>query len=427
MTHKKNLKKLVRERMKRTGESYTSSLHHFITRSGPSAARLNWCDTAALYRVFLASGIRSIHTEKPLSEAMLFGLGGGIGAAYFVFQYGELSTFYIGTQINSFVQKGEFVEKALERSGVKYQSYRTASSSAAHKKLESVLKSSWKATLTVDATCLSFHALDEDLKGMMPFTVSASEIKSGKIGITALAPHQIFIDSTALKEARGRIRSSKNLMCWIEERDRVIDLQEPIRNAIQATINGFKKPPMVNFGFSGLEKWAKLASDEKDKKSWAKVFSLPEQRYLLLQWLLYWIESSGTGGDGFRSLYAEFLSEAATILKKPGLKSAAKAYRNAGKAWKVIPDLISQAGKPFGRVRELLLKKQELLAVKGVTAADEIRSASKELYAIENNFSRDPSLSQAEALALFKLIGEQVLKIHRAERDALQELENNCS
>src|SRR5829696_5483272 len=109
----KDFKRLVRARMGKTGESYTTARAHLRPhrdpgtpgdpgQSGPLQGRHP--DTAALARLLAALGVADPATGGPLSEATCLGIAGGIGVAYFVFEYEEeeeLTTFYLGGRLNS--------------------------------------------------------------------------------------------------------------------------------------------------------------------------------------------------------------------------------------------------------------------------------------------------------------------------------------
>ncbi|HEV3464027.1 MAG TPA: hypothetical protein VG846_08595, partial [Actinomycetota bacterium] len=131
MPTNKDFKRLVRARMGKTGESYTSARSHLrpdgdAGRPGPLQGRHP--DTAALARLLAALGVTDPATGRPLSEAMALGVAGGIGVAYFVFEYEDqdLTTFYLGGRINSYVQRQDATEAALARLGVPVQVRKTS-------------------------------------------------------------------------------------------------------------------------------------------------------------------------------------------------------------------------------------------------------------------------------------------------------------
>ena len=83
MTTRKQFKRLVRDRMARTGERYTVARAHLASRA-PAAG--DWelrggahADTAAFANVLANTGVLAPHTGEPLTEAMVLGVGGGLG------------------------------------------------------------------------------------------------------------------------------------------------------------------------------------------------------------------------------------------------------------------------------------------------------------------------------------------------------------
>src|SRR4051812_11568873 len=109
MTAHKHFKQLVRARMSQTGESYTTAWRHVIRAANiddgddrPTRWHLpGSIPAAAALRVLLtAAGARHPRGGNkggPLSEAMVFGIAGGIGAGATSFYYekGDFSSFFI--------------------------------------------------------------------------------------------------------------------------------------------------------------------------------------------------------------------------------------------------------------------------------------------------------------------------------------------
>ena len=86
----KDFKRLVRARMGKTGEAYTTARAHLRPDSDPARPgplRGRHPDTAALARLLAALGVTDPASGRPITEAMVLGVAGGIGFAYFVFEY----------------------------------------------------------------------------------------------------------------------------------------------------------------------------------------------------------------------------------------------------------------------------------------------------------------------------------------------------
>ncbi|HJW62400.1 MAG TPA: hypothetical protein VJ849_02785, partial [Actinomycetes bacterium] len=76
----KDFKRLVRARMGRTGESYTTARSHLRPSGDPGPGgddrlRRRHPDTAAMARLLAALGVTDPATGRPLGEAMVLGVG----------------------------------------------------------------------------------------------------------------------------------------------------------------------------------------------------------------------------------------------------------------------------------------------------------------------------------------------------------------
>jgi hypothetical protein len=68
--------------------------------------------TAALRNVLDFMGATAPHDDKPFSEALLFGIMGGIGAAYFTFEWREgPSNLFVGVGPRYMTKPGELMER----------------------------------------------------------------------------------------------------------------------------------------------------------------------------------------------------------------------------------------------------------------------------------------------------------------------------
>ena len=88
MTARKHLKQLVRDRMRKTGERYTVARRHIVDADASWELRGGvHGDTAAIANVLANLGVVAPHTGEPLTEAMVLGVGGGLGAGYIMWEF----------------------------------------------------------------------------------------------------------------------------------------------------------------------------------------------------------------------------------------------------------------------------------------------------------------------------------------------------
>jgi uncharacterized protein DUF4872/butirosin biosynthesis protein H-like len=394
----KDFKRLVRARMGRTGEAYTTARAHLRPSTDrdsdpgrPGPLRGRHPDTAALARLLAALGVPDPASGHPLTEAMALGVAGGIGFAYFVFEYEELTTLYLGGRINSYVQKRDATEAALARLGVPATVRRTSGPATAERQLRAALDQGRPVIATVDVARLGYRAVPDWLCGMTPQDVLV-ELGDGDPVLWDLAPAPIPVTWAELATARAGVRSARHRLVVAEPPPGPVDLAGAAAAGIADTWPGMLEPPMRNFGVGGLAKWAELLTDPRDPKGWPRLLEPRGRQFQLLTWLYDWVETAGTGGGFFRAMYAEVLEEAADPLARPGLAELAGRYRELAAAWTALAGAAVGAGGdgPLARAAALLERRRRLVEDQGAAAADELAAVRAQLDAL----ARDTTDSQ---------------------------------
>jgi hypothetical protein len=416
----KDFKRLVRARMGRTGESYTTARSHLRPAAGrPGPLRGRHPDTAALARLLAALGVTDPATGRPLSEAMALGIAGGIGVAYFVFEYEDLTTFYLGGRINSYVQRKDPGEAALTRLGIPVTVRRTTGPATAERHLRAALDQGRPVIVTVDVARLLYRAVPDWLCGMTPQDVLV-ELRDGGPVLWDLAPAPIPVTWAELAEARAGVRSVKHRLVAAEPPDGPVDLAGAAAAGIADTWPGMLDPPMRNFGVPGLVKWAELLTAPADPKGWPHLLDAPGRQFQLLTWLYDWVETAGTGGGFFRALYADFLEEAAGPLGRPELARLAGDYRELAAAWTALATAAVTAGGdgPLARAAALLDRRRRLVEDRGADAADELAAVQAELDSLAKAAADPQPLGPAALAGLLADLRVRVLDLAEAEEAA---------
>lgn len=373
MTEHKHLKRLVRRRMARTGESYTAALRHVVAdRPGgvpaprPAAVLPGYerfgggvhRESALLSRVLRQAGITA-------SEAMLAGLGGGIGFMYFVFEYkGHHPMMTIVTQAHP----EPMIPAALDRAGIEHEVRQTGSPRVAERNLRDALASGRAAicrtghevavvgidgdTAYVDDRCVepcawpierfmaAWSGVKKDRHHMITVTgSSAPGIAPGPAGTPAAGTPAAGAGVTAaIRDTAGKLTGGGVLG------------------------NAFD----VNFGLSGMRKFAAQLDDTEGKQGWVRRFSDPEAFFIGMTRLHDCLELEYGSPGATRPVYADFLDEVG------GGDEAAGLYRRAGAVWTELADRALPAEvTEFARYRELMAEREELLLTRGRTVAGE--------------------------------------------------------
>ena len=349
MTKDRDFKKLVRARMARTGERYAAARAQLGGKPAPGVHP----ETAALVRLLAAAGIEGPDGGAP-SEALVLGLGGGIGAACFTFEYaGHTPTFYIATRCQpQYAYDERFVRTAAEGLGATCELATASSAAAAQKKLAArVAAGPVMAWLSLGELPWAPRLGTVGELGAMPHVVVVEAIAGGTATVRDLAPAPFEVDVAVLSRARARLRAGKFRTLAVAPGGAAPDPREAVRDAIAACAAELRgatrvRGPMAkNFGLSGLARWAAALAGSDKKKPWTRVFP-PAHAAHALAWTRHWIELASTGGGGFRPMYADFLDEAAAIVRRPALRTLARDYRALGKAWRelaaaALPDRVA--------------------------------------------------------------------------------------
>jgi hypothetical protein len=110
------------------------------------------------------------------------------------------------------------------------------------------------------------------------------------------------------------------------------DLSHAIIKGIKKNCNDMLTIPVPLFGVNGIRYLAKRV------KNWDKKLG-EKKASLYLGQVIRMLEEIGTGGAGFRFIYAAFLQEAAGVLNKPDLIELSKQMTAAGDKWREFASL----------------------------------------------------------------------------------------
>jgi hypothetical protein len=387
-------------------------------------------ETGSIHNALAVQGVKAPHTGKPYSEALLLGISGGIVFGYFTFEYkGYLPHVAMLTR-NTFSS----FTTILERLGVSQDLQQTNKAEIAEKNLIHVLESGLSPLVWVDQYSLPYNDLSpkDAMWNMMPVLAVEKDGRSVTIADRSSQPLHLSMDD--LTKARGRVK---------EDRFKLITLDTPQTNKLPAavhkgicqTIQLFTEEPprgtRNNFGFAAYEKFAELLVNTRNKQSWERFFPAGVRMYHALagspsqpgayHWANTWCSADGAD----RGLYADFLDEAAEILKKPGLRDAAEIFRKSYKLWLKFADaLLPDNVRMLGESKKLIRKKHDLFIDQGGTALPEIKKINVRLRELLKESETNFPLSQVQAAELRAKLRELVLKISAVEQQAVDMLQS---
>jgi hypothetical protein len=131
----------------------------------------------------------------------------------------------------------------------------------------------------------------------------------------------------------------KGLMFYPEAVPGDIPLENGIRRGMKKTVFNMLTIPLPFLGVKGIRRFGDKISE------WPKYARNEEQLAHNIFMITTMLEDQGTGGAGFRYIYASFLREAATILNEPVFKDYAKRMMEIGDDWRNISLFASRIAK----------------------------------------------------------------------------------
>jgi hypothetical protein len=275
------------------------------------------CESGVISNIFRHYGLQ-------ISEPMAFGIGAGIffGHLPFVKVNGVPGTTYR-------IWPGAIFSRVCKRLGVKMQSHRFSSPAKAMQALDDVIEKGIPVGMQSSVYYLPYFPAS------YRFHFNAHNlVVFGKNGENYLVSDPIMdtvteIDPESLEQARFAkgFPEPKGKMYYPVSVPKQVDFRKPVREGIKQACYYMLKIPMPHFGVSGIRFLAKRVKDYPAKQG-------DRRAALYLGNIIRMQEEIGTGGAGFRFMYAAFLQEAGALLNNDELKATGKELTAVGDRWR---------------------------------------------------------------------------------------------
>lgn len=386
-------------------------------------------DTGTICNLLAYRGVRAPHTGHPFSEALLFGISGGVAISYFVFEYpGYVSQVSLGVRYPF-----EPIERIWTRLQLHPAIYITGKPDVAAQQLQAVLAAGQPALVWADALSLPYSTtppLDENFALMLPVLVFGYDPVADVALLADRAQVPLQIRASELAAARARQQQAQHRMVVLEPPATI-----EAELLVQAALAGMRdcvalytlpppRGPADNFGLAALHKWAAMLADQESVQGWLRMFPPGVPLYAALTALYGAIESREQGGAAARLLYADFLEEAAVLLSLPPLRDVARLFRTAANQWRDLAHTALPDSVPALHVaRTLLQHRDQLAAEQGMAAIPEIQQINARLAAIQHDMAVDFPLDAAASTALYAALRQQVVQLAATEQAAVQALQ----
>jgi hypothetical protein len=282
------------------------------------------CVTNSLAKIFR-------HSDHPLSEDMLLGLGAGMGFIYWQMKMGTGTYVFVGGRGNP----KNFYKDLAARTGVEIREITTSSARGAESALLQALAKRTPVMLGGDMGFLPWFHFPADYHfGGHTFVVCGFDGSKTVLGSDMdprMAGLKKGLYSPISLEQLSKARNSpfkpfppKNLRLEFDFAGFRRPGAREILQSIEQTIDFHLNPPIKNFGVAGMRHTA------SQLLKWPALFKDHELRMNLFNFYIF-IEIGGTGGGCFRTMYSRFLEEGAEITGNRALVKGAEMLKESGK------------------------------------------------------------------------------------------------
>ncbi|MFC7613136.1 BtrH N-terminal domain-containing protein [Actinokineospora soli] len=409
MTAKKHLKARVRARMAKTGERYAAARAHVVgERRGPVTDH-GWPLAGGAHPDSAAFAALLRHAGAPVDEALLFGIGGGIGAGYILWEFAHDDSRVVTLGFSHRWQYiGAHTRAAAQRLGVELLEHTTGGAKAA----AAALTDRAPAMVWPDRYHLGYWHLPASLDGRGGHPVVAYAVGDGRVRVDDRNAAPLTVAEADFHRARARVGSFKNLTISVPGPVSITDdrLRAAVAGGLAAVVEHLSTPS-DSFGLPAWRKWSRMLTDRRAAKGWPTVFA--DGRGLAGALASVWegVSPLSAGGGSLRPLFADFLDAAARVLDRPALADEARRWRGIGALWQDLGDAALPADVPgLARLRELTAGVTAAVA-EGDAAADERRAAAAELWELRRALDADRPVDGA----VFADLAARLAALHREE------------
>ncbi|MCU0462901.1 MAG: BtrH N-terminal domain-containing protein [Bacteroidales bacterium] len=274
-----------------------------------------------------------------ITEPMVFGISSGIFFAYLKIPVMDFPMFAVRSM------PGHVRTKFADRTGVKFISRRYRNPEKAERELNDLLDKNQPVAVQVDFFYMNYFPAWYRIHVNVHFVTVIGREGDRYFISDSYHPQIAEIDREALMKGRfaGGSMAPKGFMFYPVHIPEKIDLEKAIKDGIKGVgVKGIRR-----FADKIVD-WPKYARDEDFLAD--KVFRIT-----------IFLEDQGTGGGGFRFLYASFLQEASKVLNNPRLDEMSKEMMKIGDGWRDVSLASAKAAKQRDFSRERLMEIGDLL------------------------------------------------------------------
>jgi hypothetical protein len=287
-----------------------------------------------------------------ITEPLVFGISSGIFFGYFH----KMKSFTFPTFIVR-NKPGQMRKNISKRLGIKFYTQKFRDPGRGQKKLDELLEKGIPVAVQVDFYYMDYIPAWEKVHINVHFIVVVGKNGSKYIVSDSYFPQLVELEAESMRKARfaGGSMSPKGFLFYPEYIPKNIDYRKAIIKGIKKACFSMLKIPIPFLGVKGIRMMAKKIVD------WPLFARDTEHLSHEIMKINILLEDQGTGGAGFRFMFATFLQQASELIKMPELKEFSSKMMEIGDGWREISLFSARIGKNRDLGHEKLLELGEML------------------------------------------------------------------
>jgi hypothetical protein len=271
-----------------------------------------------------------------ITEPMLFGITSGIFFGYFH----KMKSFTFPTFIVR-SRPGEMRKVTEKRLGVKFDTETFRDPEKGMAALDRLLEQNIPVGNQVDFFYMSYLPEWERVHINVHYMTVVGKEGNDYIVSDSYFPKLARLDRESLRKAKfaGGSMSPKGFIFHPVHVPGRIDYEKAITKGIKRACFYMLKLPVPFIGIKGIRKFSRKITE------WPSMTRDTDHLSHEIMKINILLEDQGTGGAGFRYMYATFLQQAAEKLNKPEYKEFSKQMMEIGDGWREISLFAARIGK----------------------------------------------------------------------------------
>ncbi len=271
-----------------------------------------------------------------ITEPMVFGISSGIFFAYFH----KMKSFTFPTFIVR-NKPGQMRSNVSKRLGIPFYTETFRSAEEGEERLDQLLDQNIPVGVQVDFFYMDYLPHWERVHINVHYIVITGKRDSEYIVSDSYFPKLVGLKAESLRKARfaGGSMSPKGFLFYPEMIPASPDYSKAVKKGIEKACFNMLKIPMPFLGVKGIRMFAKKIVE------WPRFARDTEHLSHEIMKINILLEDQGTGGAGFRFMFATFLQQASLLLGNPDLADLSKKMMEIGDGWRELSLFAARIGK----------------------------------------------------------------------------------